>query len=86
MTDKFEVPERFDLASVKYKSGCKGFAFAPTSRISVGDHVITPYDEGVVQQVVSWCTPEDAYYKAIAEVMTVDRITHKIVEVKYYDI
>lgn len=82
MTKKVEVPERFDLVSVKYKSGCKGFAFAPTSHIEIGDHVITAFDDGVVESLVSWCTPEDDYYKTIANVMTVDRITHKIVEVK----
>lgn len=83
MTKKLEVPERFDLVSIKYKSGCKGFGFAPVlSGIRVGDHVITAFDDGVVESLVIWCTPEDDYYKTIANVMTVDRITHKIVEVK----
>lgn len=82
MTNKYEFPERFDFVSIKYKSGCKGFAIAPTSHVAVGDHVITDLDDGIVSSLVSWCTPEDEYYKAITEVMTVDRITHKIVEVK----
>jgi hypothetical protein len=81
MSYKFEIPERFDLVSIKYKCGSKGFAFAPTLKVKVGDHVITDYNDGIVQNLVSWCTPEDDYYKAIAGVMTVDRITHKIVEV-----
>lgn len=87
MNDKLEVPERFDLVSIKYKCGCKGFAFAPVfSGIAVGDHVITPYNDGIVQHLVGYCTPEDDYYKAIVDVVTVDRITHKIIEVKNNDI
>lgn len=81
MKDKVEIPERFDLAFIKYKNGCKGFGYAPTSRIDVGDTVKTVWDEGTVESIVNWCTPEDDYYKLIAGVMTVDRITHKIVEV-----
>lgn len=82
MTKKMEIPERFDLVCIKYKSGCKGLGFAPASRIEVGDHVITEFDDGIVESLVNWCTPEDDYYKTIANVMAVDKITHKIVEVK----
>lgn len=82
MKDKVEIPERFDLAFIRYTNGCKGLGYAPTSRIDVGDTVKTAWDEGVVESMVNWCTQEDDYYKLIAGVMTVDRITHKIVEVK----
>ena len=81
MKDKVEIPERFDLAFIRYTNGCKGLGYAPISRIDVGDTVKTAWDEGVVESMVNWCTPEDDYYKLIAGVMTVDRITHKIVEV-----
>ena len=81
MKDKVEIPEQFDLAFIRYTNGCKGLGYAPTSRIDVGDTVKTAWDEGTVESMVNWCTPEDDYYKLIAGVMTVDRITHKIVEV-----
>ena len=82
MTKKVELPERFVLASIKYKCGCKGFGYAPTSSIHVGDTVKTEVDEGTVVSIASWCTPEDEYFKVLCDVDTVDKITHKIVEVK----
>lgn len=76
-----DVPQRFDVASIKYKNGCMGIAFAPVHRIDVGDHVVTAFDNGTVMSVVDYCTPEDDWYKLLCDVFTVDKITHKIVEV-----
>lgn len=81
MTKKVEIPERFDLVSIKYKNGCKGLGYAPTSHVNVGDTVKTAWDEGTVVSIASWCTPEDEYYKVLCDVYTVDKITHKIIEV-----
>ena len=82
MTKKTEIPERFDLVSIKYQNGCKGLGYAPPCKVEVGDTVKTAWDEGTVVSIASWCTAEDEYYKVICDVITVDKITHKIVEVK----
>ena len=80
---KVEYPEQFTLASIKYRNGCKGYGYAPNYKVEVGDEVITGFDEGCVESIVTYCTPEDDYFKMIAEINTVDRITHKIVEIEY---
>lgn len=88
MTKKYEFPERFTLMNIQYKNGCKGLAYSAElkdefgSQCEVGDKVITTFDEGEVASMVKYCTPEDEWFKLISQVMTVDRITHKIVEVK----
>ena len=80
---KAEIPERFDLVSIKYKSGCKGLGYAPYHKVNVGDTVITGFDEGYAESVVQFCTPEDEMFKMISDIYTVDKITHKVVEIDY---
>lgn len=80
---KAEIPERFDLVSIKYKSGCKGLGYAPYMAIHKGDSVITEFGEGYAESIIQFCTPEDDYYKMISGIYTVDRITHKVVEIEY---
>lgn len=88
MTMKIEYPERFTIMSIQYKSGCKGLAYSAElkdefgSQCEVGDKVITNFDEGEVVSMVKYCTPEDDWFKLVSQVITVDRITHKLVEVK----
>ena len=90
MKEKPEFPEQFTLMNIQYKNGCKGLAYSKElndddnfgPQCEVGDEVITTFDEGTISGMVKYCTPEDEWFKLISQVMTVDRITHKIVEVK----
>jgi len=80
---KTEFPEMFDVLHINYTNGCQGLAFAPIGAVEIGDHVITTFDDGTVKASVKYCTPEDNWLKMISGMYSVDRITNKIVEVRY---
>ena len=77
---KEKLPERFDVCRIEYQNGCKGLAWCYWARISVGDRVVTNFGEGTVTHVVD-CVDEP-WFRMVSNVMTIDKITHKIVEVK----
>lgn len=81
MIKKNQVDDRFDIFSIEYQNGCKGLAYAADG-VAVGDKVITAFGEGTVKMVVPFCTSQDDWVKLISSIYTVDKITHKIVEVK----
>jgi hypothetical protein len=84
MTDKkTEFPEMFDVLHIDYVNGCQGLAFAPIGAVEIGEKVITTFDEGTVKAQVKYVTPEDNWLKMICNMYSVDKITNKIIEVRY---
>lgn len=82
MKKETQMPERFHVFCIEYTNGCKSLAYAESYAIDVGDRVITTFGEGTVKMKVQYITPEDEWFRMILSISTVDRITHKIVEVQ----
>ena len=77
-----EFPEKFDLFHISYANGCQAMAYAPMYTVNVGDRVVTTFDEGIAKAIVKYVTPDEEWFKMISNAYTIDRITHKIVEVR----
>ena len=79
---KNTYPEVFNVYQINYVNGCQALAFSETQAIEVGDRVLTAFGEGTVVYMVQFCTADEPWFKMISGIYTVDRITHKIVEVR----
>lgn len=82
MNKKTVFPEVFDVFHIEYESGCTSLAYAPSYNVEVGDRVITTVGAGIAKASVRYCTAEDEWIKLINGVITVDKITNKIIEVR----
>lgn len=82
MNKKSVFPEIFDVFHVEYESGCTSLAYAPSYAVEVGDRVITAAGTGIAKASVRYCTADDDWFKLINGIITVDKITNKIIEVK----